>query len=265
MPTCHPSLASMLLYPYITQGIAQGGTMRSIRLAAIILLVGGCLAACRGAAPETAKGAEEAMAAVKSALDDSDLSQLGRAADHLDGLPRDSFNATALQRRNKLMAIAAQKLLSAWAIRWVNDAQSNLPVTASIIASKDTNQANDNFRKALADVTEDAIRGETCKEILNYVAPNPNPTATVTPDNEDWQGNIVQDATNILAKTFNLTGVIQTVRWVNWSKDVVDSAQQASQAILYNPTRYQNFLSNPMGLRATYVYAKYCYAPPTGG
>jgi hypothetical protein len=223
-----------------------------------ILLVSFLISSC----DDTAQVAEDAMSALRETPHDADFSQLGHDAIHLDKLPDKDFSSDDLNRRHALVESAARSLMQSWAARWAALNQLPLITKAAAIARDDTLIPTENFKDAVSDVTEDAIRGQTCQLILNYVAPNPNPAATNPPDNDEWQSNIADVAENILAKTFDPDGIARVMDWNSWTDDVTSAAQQASRAIVSDPVPYANLLSNPAGVRATYVYAKYCYAPP---
>jgi len=240
---------------------------RSAVFIAIYLIIGVSLAGCQFPwdSPSTTRAAEEAINALRHDLNYSDDTQLEHDASRLNGLSSHDFNSNDLQLRTTLIADTAVKFLNNWADNWVKSTEEHLPKDAHQDASNDTNSLFDHFVAALADVTEDAIRGQTCKDILDLVAPNPNPTATDEPDDEGWLGNIEQDAENVLDKTFGWKPayVNQVMKWDDWYNDVTSAAQQAASSITNDPVPYIEFLSYPSGRRATAIYARYCYAPPT--
>lgn len=239
---------------------------KAIAIAVLFVAISATLTGCRWpweSSATTTTAAEEAINAIKHDLNGSDETQLGDDIGNLDGLSSSEFSGGDLHLRSTLLTQAATEVLNNWADNWVKSTENNLATNAQQDASNDTTNATDSFKEALSNVTEDAIRGQTCKDILNLVAPNPNPTATSEPDDKEWQGDIEQDAADVLAKTFNLTGVDEVMEWTEWSNDVTSAAQQAADSITTTPVPYINLLSNPAGRRATAIYVRYCYAPPT--
>lgn len=223
-----------------------------------------CLAGCPHPSPAvTDQAARDALNAVKDDLNGSDADQLARDTEHLDGLPAGDFASGDLNLRTSLMQQAAVRSLDLWADFWVIGEKANLKNEAQQDAAKDTVGASDRFKEALTDVTEDAIRGKTCENILNLVAPEPRASATDSPDDAKWKGDIEQDAASVLVKTFGFTGIDNAMQWVSWYNDVTSSASQATASIAAQPVSDIQFLSNPAGQRATAIYVRYCYAPPT--
>jgi hypothetical protein len=248
---------------------------RSISFIAALLLVGGCLAGCEFPwdSSVTSQAAKDAMSAFTHDLNDPGRAdQVGPDIRRLASLPSRDFSTGDWRIRSRLLASGATVFLTSWADHWVKARKVALVVAAGIDASTDTvfhawdsSEEVNRFKEALGDVTEDAIRGQTCSDILNLVAPDPNPTATTTPDDKDWQGDIERDAEDVLAKTFGFTSsfIYQSVKWYNWYTDVTSAARQAEKSIASDQFPYENLLSSPAGLRATAIYARYCYAPPT--
>lgn len=233
--------------------------MRKLMAVMSVLLLGLLISSC----DETTQVAKDAMSALREDPHGTDFSQLEHDAVDLDKIPSKDFSSDDLNRRHVLVESAARSLVQSWAARWVTLDALSLITKAADIAKRDTLNPTESFKDAVSDVTEDAIRGQTCQLILNYVAPNPNPTSTNPPDNDEWRSDIAEVAENILAKTFDPDGIAKVMDWKSWTDDVTSAAQQASLAIVSNPVPYADLLSNPAGVRATYVYAKYCYAPPT--
>lgn len=263
--------------------------MRSIGLiSATLLLMVGCLAGCSEASPggtaavnvlpvrpaDPAVEARVAAAAIDiGAAEDlfnaadrdlsaSDFSRLDRDAVQLHDLPVSDLNSNIVWQRQQEINQVGQAIVHNWANKWLTNNQITLIQKAGAAAQSATKKANANFKKALSEVTEDAIRSLTCQQILNSATLVLGPGGTSQSDAEDWTGDITEDADQLLAGTFNLNGIAQVMEWVSWYKDVTNAAAQASTAILNNPNPYLNILFTPAGQRAALVFAKYCYAPP---
>ena len=231
----------------------------------IFFIMSICLAGCPHPLPPAAtdQAARDALNAIKDDLNGSDADQLARDAEHLDGLPSGDFASGDLNLRTSLIQQAAVKSLDLWAGFWVISEKEIIKNDAQQDAAKDTVDASDRFKDALSDVTEDAIRGKTCESILNLVAPEPRANATGSPDDAEWKGDIEQDAASVLVKTFRFTGIDSVMQWASWYTDVTSAASQAAASIATESVSDIQFLSNPAGQRATAIYVRYCYAPPT--
>jgi hypothetical protein len=240
--------------------------MKRLAVFAVLLAVMlSLIAACDGAAEDVTSGAaKDALSAVRHDLGDADNAQLEADTSKLDGIPSGDFKGNDLQLRSALLTRTATDFLEIWSRAWAHSHEETLPQEAGQTA-EDTAQdeATEQFLDALTAVTQDAIRGKTCDLILNQVAPDPDPSATSTPDDQDWQGDIAQDADDVLAKTFDPDGIAQVMDWSEWTDEVTSAAQQAAASVSSDPVPYIQFLANPEGRRATAVYVKYCYAPPT--
>lgn len=211
----------------------------------------------------TTQAAEDALNTLRHDLNGTDADRLTQDMGRLHGLSSDDFAGSDLKLRSTLIEQAAIRSLDIYGEFWAISEKGKAKAEAREAATNDTIGATDAFQGALADVTEDAIRGQTCKEMLDLVAPDPNPTATSAPDDQAWQGDIEQDATEVLAKTFGFTSIDNVMQWSSWYSDVTDAAQQATNSIAHYQTPDMQFLSNPVGQRATAIYVRYCYAPPT--
>jgi hypothetical protein len=211
----------------------------------------------------TTQAAKDALNTLEHDVHGSDTEHLAPDIDHLHSMPAGDFSSGDLNLRNTLIRQAAIKSLDNWANVWVLSRIMTVAKQAGQAANNHIVYAPDAFKPALTDVTEDAIRGQICKDILDLVAPDPNPSATDSPDDTAWQGDIVQDATAVLAKTFGFSTADYLVEWDSWYSDVTDAAQQAATSIADEPVPDIQFLSNPAGQRATAIYVRYCYAPPT--
>jgi hypothetical protein len=258
---------------------------------AILLLAAGCLAGCGRAAPPgtTAENvlparpaqpaeagrvasaaidigaAEDLFYSVDHDLGASDISGLSRDFEQLRDLPTGDLDTNIAWQRQLDINQVAQALLGDWANGRVNDARAQLIKKAAAVATEVTRQVNEQFKEALTEVTEDAIRSLTCQDMLNSVTLILSPTQVGQSDADDWKGDIEEDAYQLLAGTFNPKGIAAVMNWASWYNEVTSSAAKASQAMLANPQPYLDILSTPGGRRATAVFVRYCYAPPSFG
>jgi hypothetical protein len=172
--------------------------------------------------------------------------------------------ATAnLQRMSRDVNVAASYTRAAESA-WAKATITALPASAEGTARDSITIANPKpeFIADLKDVTEDAITGVLCDQILDIAFPKGPPSGQKPGLEADWQGSFSEAAITLVARRFSVPAVRSSVEWGFWMKGVTDKASTIRKSLASDLATPITFEAHPALPVAAAYYPPICLAPP---